>query len=554
MAILGLDIEELAAAIREQRFSAQQVLRTYRARAEEIHHACNAVAFWLPDAEQEACKADEYLQRTGEVLGPLHGIPFTVKDHIAVADTPLTLGTKTLQRHGLKSKSDHNLVAVLRALGAIPFAKSTMTQLGMSIGGGSPAHGDTLNPWDTRRTSGGSSSGEGALVGGGASPFGIGTDVGGSVRIPSAYCGISALKPTLGRLAIDYTRPGEHFTPYTLGLMARSAKDLAMLHSVLFSESLSRGDPRLVPVSFDNREFRSSRKLRIGHFSEDFTFPRPCPAVRRALREAVLALQGLGHEIVPFEPHSDGVVTREMYWDLNTSFYISAGPYVEQTSSASASPRDERSDDHIRRMVMPTWTDQDEPIHPDVAANATGPYEKWSSKDIQHAGALGGSCLGYERIMQRRDVLRHKFYKAWQTACLDVLICPVYPTPAPHVEEVRNAAQTTISTRIFNILDMPAGVVTVTSVQETDLTEPYETGIENPRINRMVTRAAEDSLGLPVALQLVALPWREELCLRVMTELERALPPPGPHHALAPEPRRSPTLGAAPVPVPQARL
>ncbi|CAE7704262.1 FAAH, partial [Symbiodinium necroappetens] len=114
-------------------------------------------------------------------------------------------------------------------------------------------------------------------------------------------------------------------------------------------------------------------------------------------------------------------------------------------------------------------------------------------------------------------------------------------------------AQTTISTRIFNILDMPAGVVTVTSVQETDLKEPYETGIENPRISRMVTRAAEDSLGLPVALQLTALPWREELCLRVMTELERALPPPGAHHALAPEPRRSPTLGAAPVPL-QARL
>ncbi|CAE7835336.1 unnamed protein product, partial [Symbiodinium necroappetens] len=61
----------------------------------------------------------------------------------------------------------------------------------------------------------------------------------------------------------------------------------------------------------------------------DFTFPRPCPAVRRALREAVLALEGLGHEVVPFEPHSDGVVTREMYWDLNTSFYISAGPYVD---------------------------------------------------------------------------------------------------------------------------------------------------------------------------------------------------------------------------------
>ncbi|CAE7674946.1 faah-1 [Symbiodinium pilosum] len=199
--ILALDIEELAAAIRDRRFSAQSVLHAYRARAEAVHQACNAVAFWLPTAEQEARKADEHLQRTGAVLGPLHGIPFTVKDHVAVAGTPITLGMRTLQRHGLTTKNDDNLVVVLRALGAIPFAKSTMVQLGMSIGGGSPAHGDTLNPWDTRRTSGGSSCGEGALVGAGASPFGIGSDVGGSVRIPAAYCGIASLKPTVGRIS-----------------------------------------------------------------------------------------------------------------------------------------------------------------------------------------------------------------------------------------------------------------------------------------------------------------------------------------------------------------
>ncbi|CAE7268156.1 FAAH [Symbiodinium natans] len=551
--ILALDIEELAAAIRERRFSALEVLRTYRARAEEIHHACNAVAYWLPDAEREARQADEHLQRTGEVLGPLHGVPFTVKDHIAVAGTPLTVGTLTLKRRGLRSEQDDNLVATLRALGAFPFAKSTMAQLGMSIGGGSPVHGDTLNPWDTRRTCGGSSSGEGALIGGGASPFGIGSDVGGSVRIPSAYCGISALKPTVGRLSIDFVRGGEYFTPIVLGLMARSAKDLAMLHSLLLSDIRLCKAPRLVPLSFDSLEFLSKRKLRIGHFSEEFTFPRPCPAVRRALREAALAFEGLGHEVVPFAPHSGGIVTRDMYWDLNTSFYISAGPYEDSPSSES-NPREGRNHDHIRRLVMPSWTDDDEPVHPDAAASATGPYEKWSSVDIQHAGALRGSCLGYERIMHRRDVLRDRFYEAWQKARLDVLVCPVYPTPAPHVEEVRNTVQTTISTRIFNVLDMPAGAVTVTTVQDADLKEPYDAGIENPHISRMVTRAVQDSLGLPVALQLVALPWREELCLRAMCELERVMPVQGSFHSLRPVPRRSPTLGAAPEMLSKSRL
>ena len=76
-----------------------------------------------------------------------------------------------------------------------------MSQLGMTTGGGSPAHGDTLNPFDTRRSSGGSSAGEAALIGGGAAIFGVGSDVGGSVRVPAAYCGISALKPTVGRMS-----------------------------------------------------------------------------------------------------------------------------------------------------------------------------------------------------------------------------------------------------------------------------------------------------------------------------------------------------------------
>ncbi|CAE7223125.1 nipblb, partial [Symbiodinium pilosum] len=135
----------------------------------------------------------------------------------------------------------------------------------------------------------------------------------------------------------------------------------------------------------------------------------------------------------------DGIVTRDMYWDLNASFYISGAPYADVKKAVerakSSTKRKDRSDDHIRKLVLPPWAAHDEPVHPDIAAQATGPEEKWDSKEIQHAGAWGGSCLGYERIMERRDALRNKFFKAWEKAGLDVLLCPVYPTPAPHVEE-----------------------------------------------------------------------------------------------------------------------
>lgn len=117
--VLKLSLEELVRALAKGQLTSLEVLRAYRARAEVIHRACNAVAFWIPDAEARAKQADEHLQRTGEVLGPLHGVPFTVKDHVMVAQTPITMGMKTLQKTGKKSGRDEHLVTVFRSLGQL---------------------------------------------------------------------------------------------------------------------------------------------------------------------------------------------------------------------------------------------------------------------------------------------------------------------------------------------------------------------------------------------------------------------------------------------------
>ncbi|CAJ1460768.1 unnamed protein product [Effrenium voratum] len=350
--ILDLSLEDLAFALAKGRLTAVEVLHAYKARAEVIDHACNAVAFWIPDAEKRAMEADAHLRQTGEVLGPLHGVPFTVKDHIMVAGTPITMGLQTLKRSGKRSRRDEYLVTAFRSLGAIPFAKSTMSQLGITIGGGSPAHGDTLNPWDTKRSSGGSSAGEGALIGGGASPFGLGSDVGGSVRVPAASCGICALRPTVGRISMMLTRPGEYFIPATTGIMSRSAKDLAMVHSLLLTQGLTNGLPRLPPLPFNQSEFSSSRKLRIGYYLEEYTFPKPCPAVCRGLSEALSALQERGHEVVKFTPHSDGVLPREKLWDADQSFLISAAPYQEE-DKLDADVLRRKTEAEIKHLILP---------------------------------------------------------------------------------------------------------------------------------------------------------------------------------------------------------
>lgn len=585
MSILKLSLEELVTALAKGHLTSSEVLKAYRARAELIHHACNAVACWIPEAEQGAREADEHLQRTGQVLGPLHGVPFTVKDHVMVKQTPITMGMKKLQNSGKTSRRDEHLVTVFRSLGAIPFAKSTMSQLlgfaesvvfyfpsskstrnresmgdvfyslviwvanprlGMTIGGGSPAHGDTLNPWDTRRSSGGSSAGEGALIGGGAAPFGIGSDVGGSVRVPAAFCGISSLKPTCGRISMMLSRPGEYFVPATAGVMARTAADLSLVYSHLLAKGLNDGLPRLPPIPFNQPEFSSKRPLRIGYYVEEYTFPKPCAAVCRAMEEACSALKALGHELVEFKPHTDGVLPKEMVWDVDASFYVSSRPYKEVVKELK-SEKSAQTAEEIKSHVI--GVDSEE-AHPDLIGMFSS-HEPYASRNVQHAGSLGGSSIGHEQIYASRDKMRERFYKAWQASELDVLLCPAFATPALHVEEVPYSASNVITTRVYNLLDMPAGVVTVTSVNHSDLSQGYDPGTTNPDVTRMAMRAVEDSLGLPVAVQLVTLPWKEELCLRAMTELEKAVAcdQNHSHHLLQPEARRSPSLGAAPIPL-----
>jgi len=541
--LLQLSVKELAAAIACESVSAVQVLTAFRRRAEVIHSACNCVLCFVEESWQWAEEADNFLRETGNLLGPLHGVPCSIKDHVALKGHPVTMGLRSLREQQEKKPIGRSstLANALRSAGAVIFCKTSMTQLGETWGGGSPAHGDTLNPWNTLRTSGGSSCGEGALLGAGGSPFGIGSDVGGSVRIPASFCGICALKPTAFRMTFNWEtgqtilgHAGDYGVPATPGPMARYVEDLIEVCAAVWDKPYYDSDIRIPPLPFRREATEVKRPLRIGWYTDGYVYPEPCRSVVRAVEEARDALAAAGHTLLhvqPWEacPLADIIgcdIALERLTDTDGGLVVGAVPL--SSGSNDSHP------DH--------WT------HPACQALVPKPGTK---STVHTKMPPTNTPKRYQAALAARDRLRDKFAGFWKANELDLLLCPVFPFPPPPVEEVRKGSGRYIHTRIYNFLDYAAGVVPATRVTEEDLLQGYDAKTDDVPLAEMATLAVEGSLGLPVAVQLVAPPWREELCLGGMLEVQRLLAFDGNAHVrLSPTPRRPPSLGARPVPWP----
>ena len=178
----------LARMIRERDVSSLEVVDAYLARIDDVNPKLNAVVQIAPDARDRARDADAALAR-GDEVGPLHGVPFTVKDWIEAEGLICAAGFA--ERAQFVPKRDATVVARMRAAGAILLGKTNVTD-------GAPVYPRPNNPYDLARSPGGSSSGEAAIIAAGGSPLGLGSDSGGSIRLPAAWCGVAGLRPTSG--------------------------------------------------------------------------------------------------------------------------------------------------------------------------------------------------------------------------------------------------------------------------------------------------------------------------------------------------------------------
>jgi amidase len=298
--IVAASAGKLAADIRTRRLSSLEVVEAHLRRIAEVNPHINAIVqVTAAAARAEARDADAKLAR-GQVIGPLHGVPFTAKEILEVAGVISAAGLP--ERVAFRPERDAVVVARMRAAGAILLGKTNCPPGGAGGETNNDVYGRTRNPYDLDRTVGGSSGGEAAAIAACLSPIGIGSDSGGSIRVPAHFCGVASLKPTSGRVPATgaLNLPGG-LSDYRsqIGPMARCVDDLALAFPILAGED--GHDSAVISMPIRKAASVRLRDLRVAWYADD-GLTSPTPDIAAAVRAAADALSGEGAQLDEARP------------------------------------------------------------------------------------------------------------------------------------------------------------------------------------------------------------------------------------------------------------
>lgn len=513
MTIHTLTALQLRDALSRRDLSSREVVDALIARRDAVDPTINAlVVRFDAQARAEADAADGARAR-GERLGALHGLPITIKESMATAGTASTLGVPNRQGH--KEPQDAVTVALLRRAGAIVLAKSNVPMLLLSHESNNPIWGRTLNPWHTGKSPGGSSGGESAAIAAGMSPWGVGTDIGGSIRVPAAFTGIVGFKPTVDRWSNlrSYTAlAGQEVVRGQCGPMARTAADVAALFTAIDSPAHAALDPYAVPIATEDPgayftgghgapAVRSLQGLRVGLYVDD-GFLTAAASVQRAVRRAGELLASLGVEVVPFTPPC-GAELIELY-------YAALSSDGSDTAKAllGSDPVTPELEGLMKALRLPA------PLRPALAAFLERKGEPRVARLLRQLRRKPVDA--YWRITARRSAIRAEVHAAWAAAGLDAVVCPVHATPPmSHTDSADVTAAGSYAMR-YNFLNFPAGVVPLSRVRADELQRPGA----GDRIERKLRDIEAGSVGLPLAVQVATRPHQDGLCLALMMALD----------------------------------
>lgn len=511
-ALAGLTACELADLVASGRVSAVEVLDAHLRRIEEVNGALRALVVPTFERARAEAAAIDAARRRGEPLGPLAGVPVSVKECFDVAGTSTTIGLVNSRGH--RAAADGPLVRRLSEAGAVLVGKTNLPQMMLMNESVNPVYGRALHPERADRSPGGSSGGEGALIAAGGSALGLGTDLAGSIRQPCHSCGIAGLKPTTGRLTILGTRdalPGLTTVGVQPGPMARSTADLALAMRVLAAPGLEQIDPRIPPVPW-REPAAGVEGLRVACWTDNGFF-RPSPAIRRAVDEAAGALTRRGAIVEPWTPPD---ASRAV--ELLVGLLSANGGADAKRQLAGDTPIPE-----LRRLLvlsgLPAW------LRKPLAA-----WLAWSGQATA-ARLVRWVCSTTVEGLWRLDVetaaYEQRFLESLDAGRFDVMLCPPHGLPALGHGTAGDTLPAASYAMLFNLLAMPAGVVGVARVrpgEESDRPESRDAAEQAAR------RVEQGCAGLPVGVQVAARRWREDLVLASLAAIEaecRVEPPVG---------------------------
>jgi amidase len=458
-----LSAREIAGQIRCKAVSPVEVARAHLDRIERLNPRLNAFVDYRPEAVlTQAREAEEAILR-GDDVGPLHGVPLSIKSAIDVAGHRCEAGTRL--RAGHIAGEDAPLVARLRAAGAVILGVTNTPELLMAWETDNLLYGRTNNPWDLTRTAGGSSGGEAAAIAAGLSAGGVGSDGGGSIRVPAHFCGICGLKPTPGRIPSTghFPKAGGPFALIgVVGPMARTVEDVRTLFEVM--AGWDDGDPCAAPVEVREIHETEMRAVSIGFFEDDGRTP-VTRETRSAVSRGASLLSSCGFRVDPFRP--EGLEeARRLWWE----FFGRAGGMILEP-------------------MLRGHESELSPILREFCAWTTAAPARLSASELGES--LLAAWLGRDAVREKILVQMRKY---------PVLICPTAAIPAfRHGEREWQVDGKTVKyldawsyCEWFNLLGFPAAVVPMGYSAE----------------------------GLPIGVQIVGRPWEEEVVVAVAAKLE----------------------------------
>lgn len=503
--ILSLTVCELAEAIRSQKLSSVAVMSTYCQRAYKIGRSLHLTAEeCFKEALLEAEKCDEETSR-GHSRGLLHGVPISIKDHLEMLGYTSSVGL--ICKLDNPDTKTANIIELLKAQGAIPFVRSNVPQGIMWIECSNKIYGRGENPWDRSRIPGGSSGGESGLVSSRSSPIGIGSDIGGSIRVPCSFCGVYGFRVTPQRLSFhgvktpDFGDTGglDFVLCPSFGPIGRCVDDLILFMKAWFCSDMNIKDRTIVNLPFDNKVFENKRKLKIGYFYDSGIY-RAAECYVGAIDKCCESLRDK-YEIVKFDVPNCKEIFITFFKLLNT---CGNTPILDAMQG-------EDPEDYYKVPIFMC-------DHPYLFSMIFALMRKigWNRVvDILQA-EINISAEDYVTLFRRLIRQIDETIHAWETAGLDALICPAVGVVAPEHGK-SDILISMIFCSIWNVVRFPSGTVPVGLVKKH---EAFYEDKYHDAFTECSKTAMEGSEGLPYGIQVVTLPYKDELALKVMKDVE----------------------------------